>query len=181
MKRIMTLVAVLLLVAASQAQTLQSFFDKYKDDERFEFVTVGKGMMNIGNMFGGLHGKGNNNQNNNEMMSKMKSIKILTLNADATSPLMKQVVSEIDQVVEKGNFESAVETRDKGEIVKILYRFTGKDDADMLIVTKEKGEFSLIWINGKMTKEEMMHTFSDADKIMNSSGFNEKLENIASN
>ena len=94
---------------------------------------------------------------------------------------MKQVVSEIDQVVEKGNFETLVETRDKGQRVNIYYCLSGKDNADMLIVTKEKGEFSLIWINGKMTKDEIMHTFSDAGKIMNSSGFNEKLENIASN
>ncbi|MDD4971634.1 MAG: DUF4252 domain-containing protein [Paludibacter sp.] len=168
MKKIMTLLAVFLLVAASQAQTLQSFFDKYGNDERFEYVSVGKGMMNIGHAFGG------NKKDNNEMMSKMKSVKILTLNADANSTLMKSVVSELDQVVEKGNFETAVEARDKGERVHIYYRFTGKDNADMLIVTKEKGEFSLIWITGKMTKEEMMHTFSMNGKMMNTFGSVEK-------
>jgi len=165
MKKIMTLVAVLMIVAVSQAQSLQSFFDKYHNDERFEYVSVGKGMMNMAGAFGG------NAKNNAEMMSKMKSIKILTLNAEASSTLMKSVVSELDQVVDKGNFETAVETRDKGERVNIYYRFTGKDDADMLIVTKEKGEFSLIWINGKMTKEEMMHTFSTNGKMLNSLGF----------
>jgi hypothetical protein len=133
MKKIMTIVATLLLVTAMQAQTLQSLFDKYRNDERFEFVTVGKGMMNMAGAFGG------NAKNNSEMMSKLKSLKILTLNADDTSPLMKSVVSELDQVVDKGNFETAVSTRDKGERVNIYYRFSGKDDADMLIVTKEKG------------------------------------------
>lgn len=161
MKKIMTIVAVLMIVAAAQAQTLQSFFDKYGNDERFEYVSVGKGMMNMANVFGG------NAKNNNEMMSKMRSIKILSLNADATSPLMKTVVNDIDQVVSKGNFETAVEARDKGEQVHIYYRLSGKDDADMLILTKEKGQFSLIWINGKMTKEEMMHTFSNNGKMSN--------------
>ena len=104
------------------------------------------------------------------MMSKMKSIKILTLNAEASSALRRSVVSELDQVVEKGNFETAVEARDKGERVHIYYRFTGKDNADMIIVTKEKGELSLIWINGKMTKDEMMHTFSKNGKGLNSLG-----------
>jgi hypothetical protein len=66
-----------------------------------------------------------------------------------------------------------VSTRDKGERVNIYYRFSGKDDADMLIVTKEKGEFSVIWLNGKMTKEEMMHTFSNAGKTMNSLELND--------
>lgn len=172
MKKIMTLVAVLLMVAASHAQTLQSFFDKYSNDERFEYVSVGKGMMNMGNIFGGR----GHARDNNDMASKMKSIKILTLNADASSPLMKSVVSELDQVVEKGNFETAVETRDKGERVHIYYRFTGKDNADMLIITKEKGEFSLIWMSGKMSKEEMMHTFSTNGKVMNAPGNIEKKE-----
>ena len=164
MKKIMTLVAVFLMIATTQAQTLQSLFDKYHNDERFEYVSVGKGMMNMANLFGG-HAK-----NNNEMMSKMKSIKILTLNAEGASPLMKSVVNELDKIVEKGNFETAVETRDKGERVNIYYRFTGNNDADMLIVTKEKGELSLIWITGKMTKEEMMHTFSMNGEILKSLG-----------
>ena len=169
MKKIMTLVAVLLVVAASQAQTLQSFFDKYSNDERFEYVSVGKGMMNMGNLFiGGGHA--GHAKDNCDIASKMKSIKILTLNAEANSALMKSVLSEFDQVLEKGNFLTAVETRDKGEKVNILYRFTGKDNADMIIVTKEKGEFSLIWMSGKMTKEEMMHTFSTNGKMNNSSG-----------
>jgi len=179
MKKIMTLVAVLLMVAASHAQTLQSFFDKYSNDERFEYVSVGKGMMNMGNLFMG-GGQTGHTRNNSDMASKMKSIKILTLKSDAASSLMKSVVSELDQVVEKGNFITAVETRDKGERVNIYYRFSGKDNADMLIVTKEKGEFSLIWMSGKMTKEEMMHTFSTNGKTINSSGNNEKDEESVS-
>ncbi|MDD4489176.1 MAG: hypothetical protein PHD30_01585 [Paludibacter sp.] len=30
----------------------------------------------------------------------------------------------------------------------------------MLIITKDISEFNCIWITGKMTKEEMMNTFS---------------------
>lgn len=173
MKKIMTLIAALIIMTAIQAQTLQSLFDKYRNDERFEFVTVGKGMMNMAGAFGG------NAKNNSEMMSKIKSLKILTLNTDETSLLMKTVVSELDQVVEKGNFETAVSTRDKGERVNIYYRFSGKDDADMLIVTKEKGEFSVIWLSGKMTKEEMMHTFSDAGGKMNPLELNDESGDTA--
>jgi len=91
----------------------------------------------------------------------MKSVKILSLNADSASTLMKSVMDDIGQVVANDSFETAVESREKGEMVHIYYRFTGKDDADMLIETKEKGEFSLIWVNGKMNRDEIMHTFSN--------------------
>jgi len=47
-------------------------------------------------------------------------------------------------------------------------------------VTKEKGEFSLIWITGKMTKDEMMHTFSKNGKEMNQMGRVEKSEDTVS-
>ena len=164
MKKIMTLVAVLLFVTAIQAQTLQSLFDKYGNDERFEYVSVGKGMMNMASAFGGMV------KNDKELISKMNGIKILTLNQSSDSPLMKSVVRDLDQIVEKGNFETAVEAREKGENIHIYYRVIGNNNADMLIVTKEKDEFNVIWISGKMSKEEMMHTFSSTAEKLNSLG-----------
>jgi len=155
MKKLITIIAVLFIfTAVNQAQTLQGLFNKYGNDERFEYVSVGKGMMNFASSFGGV------GKNDKEIMSKMKGIKILTLNAHSDSPLMKALIQELNQVIDAGNFETAVEARDKGERVNIYYRVSGKDNADMLIVTKEKGELSLIWMTGKISKEEMMHSFS---------------------
>ena len=149
----LTLVALLLIVVATQAQTLQSLFEKYSEDERFTSVTVGNGMMNLGSVMG------KHNSHNKEMSSKMKSIKILTLE-DKSSALTKTFMQELDKVIEEGKFETAIEARDKGERVHIYYRISGKDNADMLIVSKDKSEISLIWISGKMSKEEMLNAFS---------------------
>jgi hypothetical protein len=155
MKKVMTLIAALfMIVTANQAQSLQSLFDKYSDDERFEYVSVGKGMMNMASAF---VGKGKNSK---DMVDKMRGIKILSLKAGADSPLLKAVERDLNQIVSNGEFEIAVEAREKGERVHIYYRVVGRDNADMLIVTKERGEFSIIWMSGKMTKEEMMHSFS---------------------
>jgi hypothetical protein len=171
MKKILTLVAALFILAATnQAQTLQSLFDKYGNDERFEYVSVGAGMMNLASAFGGMA------KNEKQMTSKMRGIKILTLNQSSNTQLMKSVVHDLDQIVEKGNFETAVEARDKGERVHIYYRVTGKDNADMLIITKDQSELSLIWITGKMSKEEMMKSFSSNGKILEQLVKNEKSE-----
>lgn len=161
MKKILTLVTVIFLFnTVNQAQTLKSLFDKYGDDERFQYVTVNKGMVNMATLFGGMA------KDEKAMMAKMKSIKILSLEATSESQIMKSVVHDLDQVLEIGNFETAVEVRDKGERVQIYYRISGADNADMVIVTKQKGEFSLIWISGKMTKQEMMRSFSNNGKII---------------
>ena len=155
MKKLIILIAALfMVVAANQAQTLKSLFEKYSSDERFEYVSVGKGMMNMAGMLGGL------GKNDSEMMSKMRSVKILNLEGESNIPLMKLIENDLDKVIGNGNFETAVEVRDKGERVNIYYRVGSDDNADMLIVSKEKSEFSLIWINGKMSKEEMMKSFS---------------------
>ena len=154
MKKMLTLVVFTMIVVATQAQTLQSLFEKYSKDERFTYVTVGSGMMNLASNFG------IKNKNSKLMASKMRSIKILTLENDANSPLMKSVIQDLDKIIEVGKFETAVEAREKAEMVHIYYRVVEKDNADMLIVTKERGELSLVWISGKMSKEEMMNSFS---------------------
>ncbi|MFZ4723965.1 MAG: DUF4252 domain-containing protein [Paludibacter sp.] len=155
MKKITTILAALFIfTAVIQAQTLQSLFDRYASDDRFEYVSLGKSMMNMATTFGGV------GKNDKQIMSKMNGIKILSLQASFDSPLMKTLENELKQVLDAGNFEIAVEASDKGERVHIYYNKGGKDINDMLIVTKEKGELSIIWMTGKMTKDEMMNSFS---------------------
>ncbi|MDP4240679.1 MAG: DUF4252 domain-containing protein, partial [Bacteroidota bacterium] len=166
MKKTMLLVAVLFIVAASQAQTLQGLFEKYSDDEHFEYVSVGNGMMNMASSMGGIA------KSNNGAKSKMKSTKILTLKAPSDSQIMKTFEKELNQVLAAGKFETAVETREKGESVHIYYRVSGKDNLDQLIVSKTKKELSLIWNSGKMTKEEMMNGFSSKGDMTPSEGEN---------
>ena len=153
----MVLVAVLFIVAASQAQTLQSLFEKYSEDEHFEYVSVGNGMMNMASSMGGM------GKSEKGLTPKMKATKILTLKASNDSQIMKSFEKELSSVLEAGKFETAVETRGKGESVHIYYRITGKDHVDQLIVAKTKSELSLIWNSGKMTKEEMMRGFSSKE------------------
>jgi ABC-type metal ion transport system substrate-binding protein len=156
MKKLVTiLVALFLIFTASEAQTLERFFNKYSNDERFQYVSVGNGMMNLASAFGGIA------KNDKDLVSKMKNMKILTLEADENSTLMKSISKEFDQIIKQGNFQTAVEVRDKGDQVHIFYRMNGENNADMLIVTREKDEFTIIWMNGKMTKDEMMKTFSE--------------------
>lgn len=155
MKKMITIVVTLLLLsAATQAQTLQKFYDKYGDDERFQYVSVNKGMMNMASVFGGMAKDEKNN-----MVGKMQGLKILTLDENADSPFAKAIVKELYQIIEGSNFETAVEVRDKGERVNIFYRVVGADNADMLVVTKDKSEFSCIWIKAKMTKDEISKVF----------------------
>jgi hypothetical protein len=68
--------------------------------------------------------------------------------------------SQLDKVIRSGKYETAVRVKDKNETVNIFFRSTGKDHSDMIIVSKQKNEMSIIWMSGKMTKEEMSDIFS---------------------
>jgi len=154
MKKIIFLVLAFFAVTAANGQTLQKFFDKYADDERFQYVSINNGLMNMASVLGGVA------KEEKKMMSKMQNMKILTLEGDTESSFVKSVFNELNTIVENGNFETVVEVREKGERVNIYYRIVGENNADMLIITKEKGEFTCIWIKGKMTREEMMNSIS---------------------
>jgi len=147
----MTLIVCLTLIAATtNAQTLKSIFNKYSNDERFEYVSIGKGMLAMAKIFGDTDDK------SAEVLSKIKGLKILTLIDGFDDTLQNEVIREINKVIDAESFETLVEVRDKTERLNIYIQVTGKDDADMLVVTKDESELSVIWIKGKLTPEELM-------------------------
>jgi len=168
MKKTILAIALLFFVIASQAQTLQSFFEKYSQDEHFEYVSVGGNGMMVASSKGNVARTSNPNSG-----SKMKSTKILTLKAASDSQIMKEFEKELNAVIEAGKFITTLETRAKGESTYIYFRTLGKDNADQLIVAKTKTEISLIWNSGKLGKGEMVSGFS-SDTDENESGEDEK-------
>ncbi|HEY5509370.1 MAG TPA: DUF4252 domain-containing protein [Paludibacter sp.] len=150
MKKIILLVAVLFMAVASQAQTLQSLFEKYSENENFEYVSVGGNGMTVASANGNVAKSKNAGP-------KKKSTKILTLKAGADSQIMKVFEKDLNAVLEAGKFETTLETRSKGASTFIYYRSLGDDNADQLIVAKTKTELSLIWESGKLGKGPMKY------------------------
>ena len=158
MKKLVFIAILLTMMAGiAPAQNLQRLFDKYADDERFSYVSVGAGAFNLASVFAQMD---NMEEKGKKMLGKMKGIKILSLESGNDDKLMQSLVNDFDRVIKSGNFEKVVEVRDKGERVNIFFQVTGKDNMDMVIFTREKNEVNLIWISGKMTREEMKELYS---------------------
>lgn len=153
MKKIILLVAVLFITVASQAQTLQSLFEKYSENENFEYVSVGGNGMTVASANGNVAKSKNTG-------SKKKTTKILTLKAAADSQIMKAFEKDLNAVLESGKFETTLETRSKGESTHIYFRSLGDGNADQLIVAKTKSELSLIWESGKLGHGQMKYGIS---------------------
>ncbi len=139
-----------LMVLTTNAQTLKDLFNKYADDERFEYVSVGKGMLSIARIFGETEG------GEADVLSRINGIKILTLTDGFDDTLQKDVLKEVDGATTAGQFETLVEVREKEEKVYVYSRNAENGITDMLVVTQDEAELSLIWIKGNLTQEELM-------------------------
>ncbi|MBP1664548.1 MAG: hypothetical protein H6Q19_1688 [Bacteroidetes bacterium] len=157
-KLIMAFVAIIIFTSAAQAQSLDKFFKKYSDDERFQYVSVGSGAMNIASAFGGV------DKETKKMISKMKGIKILTLEQGSNSALASSFINELNEIVSKGDFETVVEAREKNERTYIYKRVDSKNNADMLIMSKEPNETNVIWLSGKISPEELSKMMNEGNQ-----------------
>lgn len=162
MKKLLTLVAVLFVfVSISQAQTLKGFFDKYHKDNRFEYVTVGKFVLNLGLIFGNL------DKNDKEMLSSIKHINILTSNSMNDSGFSDTVYNDFKTIISNGVFEELVECRSQGEKVNVYFRRINHKVADLLVVTKGKDEMNFIWLNGNLSEKILKNIENKSDVTVN--------------
>lgn len=142
-KKIIFVIALIALAVNMQAQkSIEAVFEKYADDERFTYVSVGRGAVNMVKSLVDL----------DEMTSKEKSIienvtglKILTLESKTENEekLAKNIVSDIYKVVKTDQYDVVAEVREKGERVTI---YTAKNNKEILLITNKANEMSLIWI-----------------------------------
>lgn len=152
MKKIGVVLAMFVFLAsAGHAMSLDKLFRKYSDDERFEYTSVGKGVMRIFSVFTDY------NILTDGLMEKVTGVKMLKLDSDAVEQsLSANFVSDIDKVINKGKFETTLEKRGKGERTYVYQRVDKKLNSDLLFLTKDnKGSVTLVWLKGKMNPEEM--------------------------
>jgi hypothetical protein len=141
--KIIFVISLISLAVNIKAQKIiEAVFEKYADDERFTYVSVGRGAVNMVKSLVDL----------DEMTSKEKSIienvtglKILTLESKTENEekLAKNIVSDIYRVVKTDQYDVVAEVREKGERVTI---YTAKNNKEMLLITNKANEMSLIWI-----------------------------------
>ena len=147
MKRLLIFPAIVFfLTCGLKAQSLNRFFQKYDDDNRFESVSVGKFLFNLALLSNDIKGE------ERELLANLRKVKILTTNENAQPEFTSKVMRDLQKVIENGDFENLVEVREKGERVNIYTRMNGDCFTDLLIEVKDATEINLIWINGKLSR-----------------------------
>ena len=143
-KKIFLICTVLLLSLSLSAQDISSIMNKYGKVENVELVKINNIMLTMARAVADKESK--------QVLKKITGIKVLS--ADSTANV-KGLISDIDNVTTRQNYEKLVEVREKGEKVNIYFKELGKNKTELLVVNSEKsGEVNLILISGNITPEE---------------------------
>lgn len=125
-------------------QSLNSLFAKYGKHTDFELISVNKPMLTIARTMADKESK--------KILSKLSGLNVLT---SKNTNLQNSLMNELNALIERDNFESIVEVREKGERVNIYFN-TSKKNSDALIVVND-GELNLIWLTGNFTLNDLQN------------------------
>lgn len=143
-KKIFLICTVVLLSLSLSAQDISSIMNKYGKVENVELVKINNIMLTMARAVADKESK--------QVLKKITGIKVLS--ADSTANV-KGLISDIDNVTTRQNYEKLVEVREKGEKVNIYFKELGKNKTELLVVNSEKsGEVNLVLISGNITPEE---------------------------
>lgn len=140
----------MMATTTANAQTIKDFFDRYSQDERFDYVSIGREMIGLAGVFSAADTTAMNT------LDRINGMRILTLTDGFDDSLMQDVRQEAETLVDKGHFNTLAEVRSGGERVNVYRRTATEGDDDLLVVTQDEAELTLIWIQGKLSAEELM-------------------------
>ena len=127
------------------------FFDKYSDIDGITYVSIG-----------GFSAKFDNEELDG-LMKNINSIKILTGHklgkgkkgrgdkAKKTIDLYKEAVKQLPL----NDYEQFLEVKESGTNVKMLYKSVKGKANEFLMLIKEEGESTIIWINGMIELKDL--------------------------
>ncbi len=163
MKRIIIVAALLLTSIGMFAQSGRSFYQKYSDEPGVSAVYISPAMFR---MMGSIPeiSTGDGDVNLAPVIRSLKGMFIISSeNTSVSSKLSKEIARALDS----GNYELLMEAKDDGEKVHI---YTAGDEATVtsfVFVSDEGDEFTIIWFDGEMPREQMENLLSDTIVIEN--------------
>ena len=155
MKKILTIFFLTLgfaLAAQAQEDAIQKFFSKYMEDDRFSRVYISPKMMQMaGGFLKNNAGTDKDAEDLGKLISKIKGIRILS--SDEVNG--RALYSEVMSTLTKNKFEELMEVHDKGSDLKFLVREEGGLVRELMMISGESSEFTLISMLGAFTYQDL--------------------------
>ncbi|MBB3187257.1 DUF4252 domain-containing protein [Microbacter margulisiae] len=147
------LIFLLIFFAAISAsgQTVEKLIDRYANNKNCEYVSIQKGLFNLTQWLGA----NDIDQETKEVLSRIKSMKILTINLTPRAEMRKTFQLTLDNILKHGNFEKMMVTKNK-EDHSIVYGSTSADDnSELIIESQNEEQLSLILMKGNLSHADL--------------------------
>lgn len=154
-KLIVLMIPLLLLLQSLQAQesAIEKFYSKYMEDERFSRVYISPKMMQ---MAGGFLNSNSVEGDDDaaqmlSLISKVKGIRILS--GEQVNGL--NMFDEALSLLNRNQYEELMDIKDKGSSLKFMVREESGRIKELLMVSGEEGEFTLMSMLGDFTYKDL--------------------------
>lgn len=155
MKKLLILPLLLMaLVVKVQAQddAIQKFFSNYMEDDRFSRVYISPKMMSMaGGFLKNNSGSDEESKELGELIQKVKGIRILSSDEVNGQTFYKEAMGTLT----KNKYEELMDVQDKGSSLKFLVREEGGLVRELLMISGDDGDFTLLSMLGNFTYEDL--------------------------
>jgi len=141
-----------ILQANAQDDAIQRFFSKYMEDDRFSRVYISPKMMQMaGGFLKSNAGTDQESQDLGVLIQKVKGIRILS----SSEVDGKAFYAEAMGTLAKNRYEVLMDVHDKGSDLKFMVREEGGLVKELMMLSGDNGEFTLLSMLGNFTYEDL--------------------------
>lgn len=136
----------------AQDDAIQRFFSKYMDDDRFSRVYISPKMMQMaGGFLKSNAGLDQDSEDLGVLIQKVKGIRILSSDEVDGMTFYKEAMGTLT----KNKYEDLMIVEDKGSSLKFMVREEGGLVKELMMISGEKGDFTLLSMLGNFTYEDL--------------------------
>lgn len=156
MKKLFLSVSALYLTLMIQAQTnpIDEMFNKYSEKQGFTVVTIS------GKMFSMFASQETENNDADNVISHLKSIKILSVE-DSLLNKNLNFYTELSKKLDLSQYEDLMVVKEGPDVTKFLIRQSGKVITELLVITGGPAGNSLISIKGNLNLKNISDLSKD--------------------
>ena len=158
MKRIIVILAALLLSISAFAQNGKSIYQKYSDAENVSAVYVSPAMFRMIGQIPDLE-VGQDNVNLTPVIRSLTGLYILNSENAAINGSLR---ADAERFINSGRYELLMEAKDSGETVRIYTVGNDRVIEGFVMLAAEASEVTFICLDGQMPRKDFEELFSKA-------------------
>ena len=158
MKKIIATLALGIICQSTFAINIDKLFAQFKDKEGADYMNIPSLVLKFMRTF-----TKSNNDKSYHFLKGIKSIRVLDME-ECPSEVKADFLKEAKKLNLNG-YETLVQTKDKGEEVKLVAKMDEEAISELIILISGKDDCGLTLLKGKIKKEDINVMMTD-DKIM---------------